>query len=87
MISSTEKNSSLEQIDDAWTAALCRGSELSGEKHRDNVKATKVLLQSMLTHGGFRREDENDMFGIASVMVQVKNLKLVLRGHSAAHKR
>ena len=41
----------------------------------------------MLTHEGFRYEDENDMFGLASVMAQVKNLKVVLRGHSAAQKR
>ena len=64
-----------------------RGSELSGEKHRDSVTATKVLLQSMLAHEGFRFDDENDMFGLGSIMAQVKNLKLVLRGHSAAQKR
>lgn len=87
MILSTYDFSRLEQIDDAWTAALRRGSELSGEKYRDSVTATRVLLQSMLTHEGFRCEDENDAFGLGSVMLQVKNLKLILRGHSAAHKR
>ena len=64
-----------------------RGSELSGERNRDSVTASKVLLQSMLAHEGFRFEDENDMFGLGSVLTQVKNLKLVLRGHSAAQKR
>ena len=87
MILSTNKFLRLEQIDDSWTAALRRGSELSGEKHRDNVTATRVLLQSMLVHEGFRCEDENDAYGLGSVMLQVKNLKLILRGHSAAHTR
>ena len=41
----------------------------------------------MLAYEGFRFEDENDMFGLGSVMTQVKNLKLILRGHSAAQKR
>ncbi len=87
MILSTEIFSSLEQIDDAWTAAMRRGSQLSGAKYRDNVMAMKVLLQIMLTHEGFKCEDENDAFGLGSVMLQVKNLKVVLRGHSAAHNR
>ena len=85
MILSTENLSRLERIDDAWTAALRRASDLSGKNNRD-VTATKVLLQSMLTHEGFRCEDENDAFGLGSVMLQVKNLKLVLRVRSAAYK-
>ena len=77
----------MERTDDAWTAALMRGSEFSGKAYRNSVRAWKALLQSMLTHEGFKFEDENDMFGLGSVIIQVKNLKLVLRGHSAAHDR
>ena len=87
MILSTYDFSRLEEIDDAWTAALRRASELSDEKHRDSVAATRVLLQTILTHEGFRCDDQNDLFGVGSVMLQVKNLKHILRGHSAANKR
>ena len=41
----------------------------------------------MLTHEGFRCEDENDAFGLGSVMLQVENLKVILRAHNAAHNR
>ena len=87
MIVPTHDIPRLEQIDDAWAAALRRGTELSGGEHRDNVAATRVLLQSMLTHEGFDYEDESDAIGMASLMLQVKNLKHILRSHNAAHTR
>ena len=64
-----------------------RGSEFSGERYGDSATAWKALLQSMLSHEGFTYEAEKDMFGLGSVMMQVKNLKMVLRGRSAARHR
>ncbi|KAL8840025.1 MAG: hypothetical protein Q9170_001509 [Blastenia crenularia] len=63
----------LEQIDDAWAAALQRGTELSGGKHREGVTATQVLLQSMLVHEGFECDDEGDAAGLGSLMLQVQS--------------
>ncbi|KAL8974908.1 MAG: hypothetical protein Q9197_000877 [Variospora fuerteventurae] len=77
----------LERIDDAWAAALQRGSELQGGQHRDGVTSTRVLLQNMLTHEGFDCEDESDAVGLGSLMLQVEAVKRALRCHSAAHKQ
>ena len=79
--------SSLEQKDDAWAAAFMRGWEFRAGKHREDITATRVLMQSMLVHEGFECEDEHDAFGLASLMRQVTNLKYVLRSHSAAQNR
>ncbi|KAL8848132.1 MAG: hypothetical protein Q9221_006818 [Calogaya cf. arnoldii] len=77
----------LEQIDDAWAAALKRGSELSGGKHRDGVTATRVLMQSMLAHEGFDCGDDTDAIGLGSLMGQVEDVKHLLRTHGAANQR
>jgi hypothetical protein len=37
----------------------------------------------MLAHEGFEYEDENDENGLGLLMLQVKNIKRLLRSHSA----
>lgn len=44
-------------------------------------------MQSMLAHEGFDCGDDSDAIGLGSLMVQVEDVKYLLRTHGAANQR